>query len=422
MYKGAFVQVLKFRFGLVTVAVSAASHDRVDEGIATLMKNIGTDNRSSVVARSILLSLTTAIALFLASCVTKQSSQSALRPGQELKPAGEDETIQNIITLLSTQLERQYSAPNESFLRDTHPKSDGCLKAEFKVQDGIPAAYKHGIFAVPTSYKAWLRFSNSAPEVTPDIDRDFRGLAIKLFGVEGERLPLPGDEQHTQDFLFVAFPAFFAGNPADFFDFFDKTFNGGRLGSLEYFATRPQALKNTLQGRQRFGNPLDITWFSVAPFLLGQRNSDGSGLAVKYKIKSCVPREDSIPEDPDYNYLRAAMERRLATEDQCLWFLVQPQGDPQAMPIEDTLTAWDEEKAPFIPVAQITIPKQTFSSPAQREFCENLSFNPWHGLQVHQPLGGINRARKVVMKALSDLRLTQRGMTRREPTGLETFP
>jgi hypothetical protein len=73
-------------------------------------------------------------------------------------------------------------------------------------------------------------------------------------------------------------------------------------------------------------------------------------------------------------------------------------------------------------VAQITIPKQTFSSPAQREFCENLSFNPWHGLQVHQPLGGINRARKVVMKALSDLRLTQRGMTRREPTGLETFP
>ena len=38
------------------------------------------------------------------------------------------------------------------------------------------------------------------------------------------------------------------------------------------------------------------------------------------------------------------------------------------------------------------------------QHCENLSFNPWHSLPAHRPLGGINRARKVVYPALSKLR------------------
>jgi hypothetical protein len=104
-----------------------------------------------------------------------------------------------------------------------------------------------------------------------------------------------------------------------------------------------------------------------------------------------------------------------------MWFSLQKQGDPREFPIEDTLAIWDEAKSPFIRVAQITVPKQTFGSPAQREFCENLSFNPWHGLEAHRPLGGINRARRDEMKAISDLRLRQRGVERVEPTGYETF-
>ena len=104
-----------------------------------------------------------------------------------------------------------------------------------------------------------------------------------------------------------------------------------------------------------------------------------------------------------------------------MWFLMQKQGDPREFPIEDTLAIWDEEKSPFIRVARITVPRQTFGSPAQLEFCENLSFNPWHGLEAHRPLGGINRARRDEMKAISDLRLRQRGVERIEPTGDETF-
>lgn len=360
-------------------------------------------------------------AILAAGCLSACASDGTLKPGEERVVDGEEQTIADIGNLLATQLARQYG--DEPFLRDTHPKSNGCVKAEFRVDDDIPAEFKNGVFKQPASYKAWLRFSNSAPQLTHDIEKDFRGLAIKLFDVEGKRLPVPGDEQQTQDFLFIAFPAFFAGNPSDFLAFFEANFNGDRLDRSGYILKRPRAALNTLQGWQRFGNPLEITWYSVAPFLIGRQQADGSGLAVKYKVESCTPRNVSPPEiaDTDEDYLRHAMELRLAEGDHCLEFSLQKQSDPSDMPIEDTLASWDEEQSPFIRVAQLIVPKQTFGSPAQLEFCENLSFNPWNGLKEHQPLGGINPARWDVMKNISDLRLKQRGVERTEFTCEESF-
>ena len=37
---------------------------------------------------------------------------------------------------------------------------------------------------------------------------------------------------------------------------------------------------------------------------------------------------------------------------------------------------------------------------AERDaFCDSLSFNPWHGISAHQPMGHINRARRYVYDA-----------------------
>ncbi len=360
------------------------------------------------------------IVSLLCMLATGCTHSTGLQLGQEKVPDGEKQTIENIKTLLSTQLAKQYEG--KEFLRDTHPKSNGCVKARFTVEQNLPKQYQAGVLQRGQSYPAWMRFSNSAPEVTHDKDLDFRGLGIKLMGVEGKRLPIPGDEQHTQDFLFIAFPGFFAGNPQDFFEFFDGEFNGGPLATKGYFLKRPRALKNTLKGRQQFANPLEITWFSVAPFQLGQPNTDGSAkMTVKYQVKSCTERQSPLPENPSYDYLEDAMEKDLAQGDWCLEFSIQPQTDPDTMPIEDTLTVWDEQESPFIKVATIHIPQQTFTSDDQKLFCEDLSFNPWHGLTAHKPLGGINRARRDEMKTISDLRLKQRGITRIEPTGNESF-
>lgn len=359
--------------------------------------------------------------LTISACVHAPSG-----PAQEVIPENEPQTVNDIIALLSNQLEKQYEG--QAFRRDTHPKSNGCVKGQFLIEGNVPEKFRHGIFKETRSYSAWIRFSNSAPELTHDKDPDFRGLAIKLFDVEGERLPVPGDEQQTQDFLFVAFHAFFAGNPQHFHDFFDAVFNKGKLGVAWYFITHPRAFVNTLQGRQQFANPLEITWFSVAPFLLGPEQPENKRRAVKYKVQSCKKHDSSIPDDPSYNYLREAMAKELASGGACLEFLIQEQTNPATMPIEDTLTAWDEEESPFVKVATIEIPAQTipmdqpdFNDDPRLQFCENLSFNPWHGLKAHKPIGGINRARRDVMKAISDLRLRQRGVVRKEPTGAETF-
>jgi hypothetical protein len=96
---------------------------------------------------------------------------------------------------------------------------------------------------------------------------------------------------------------------------------------------------------------------------------------------------------------------------------VQLQDPGAKMPIEDPTIRWSEEISPYRPVARIEIPRQQFSSDAQNQFCEQLSFAPWHGLEAHRPVGGINRARKAVYNAVSERRHAHNGFERHEPQG-----
>ena len=72
--------------------------------------------------------------------------------------------------------------------------------------------------------------------------------------------------------------------------------------------------------------------------------------------------------------------------------------------IEDATFEWDEAGAPRIPMAVLRIAPQRFDSPQQMEYCEALSFTPWHALAAHQPLGGLNRSRLTAYKSVSELR------------------
>ena len=82
-------------------------------------------------------------------------------------------------------------------------------------------------------------------------------------------------------------------------------------------------------------------------------------------------------------------------------FYIQRQGDPIAMPIEDPTVEW---KSTWERVATIEIDAQDFDFPERWEWGNRLSFSPWHALEDHRPLGGINRARKIVYPASSKLR------------------
>jgi hypothetical protein len=115
------------------------------------------------------------------------------------------------------------------------------------------------------------------------------------------------------------------------------------------------------------------------------------------------------------------MQQRLDGGEARFDFMVQAQTDPYKMPLEDPSVVWDEELSPFRRVASLRIPEQSFDSAAQMTFCENLSFTPWHSLLEHRPLGGLNRARKVVYQALSKLRHQRNDAPRQEPKADESF-
>jgi hypothetical protein len=67
-------------------------------------------------------------------------------------------------------------------------------------------------------------------------------------------------------------------------------------------------------------------------------------------------------------------------------------------------TEWPEREARFYKVATIHIPRQTFDAQERDAFGEKLSFNPWHALPEHKPLGITNRLRKVIYERIDLIR------------------
>ena len=78
---------------------------------------------------------------------------------------------------------------------------------------------------------------------------------------------------------------------------------------------------------------------------------------------------------------------------------------------------FDEMKSSFDfdAVFKANVPQQVFDTDAQMKFCENLSFSPWHCLDAHRPLGGLNRLRRVLYQAISSLRHDINHAERKEP-------
>jgi len=94
----------------------------------------------------------------------------------------------------------------------------------------------------------------------------------------------------------------------------------------------------------------------------------------------------------------------LQRSDACFDFMLQFQTDPRTMPIEDATVEWKERDSPYQRVARIRIPKQNVQEPGRIKQCEDVSFNPWHSLAEHRPLGSLNRARQAIYPAMAEFR------------------
>ncbi|MBA2353379.1 MAG: hypothetical protein H0V80_01790 [Acidobacteria bacterium] len=109
-----------------------------------------------------------------------------------------------------------------------------------------------------------------------------------------------------------------------------------------------------------------------------------------------------MPEPLAATYLHEALKTRLAQAEACFDLKVQFQ--TTSMPIEDASEEWSERDSPYCAVARIRIPPQDIDDAERVASCESASFNPWHCLAVHRPLGGMNRARREIYRAMSQFR------------------
>jgi hypothetical protein len=331
--------------------------------------------------------------------------------GEKLQP--DEEIIANQITEQIVQsIRSQYSSGNA--LRDAHPKAHGCVRAEFHVSKSIPKNLAQGIFIPDKTYSAWIRFSNASGDATrADDKKDARGMAIKLLGVPGKKI-LENDEQAlTQDFIMINHPVFFVDEPLRYLSFIEDTNSKSTLKKLHIpFALGFKGTLNALgASNSKISNPVQARYWSMVPYQLGL---GADRQAVKYSARPCSLNADTVLNQSDPNFLRAALQATLNKKDVCMEFLIQPRTSNKML-VENSMNEWKEDKAPFYKVATIHIPQQVFNTSDQNKFCENLSFTPWHSLPEHKPLGAINRLRKVIYENISIVRHEMNSTQRQEP-------
>ncbi len=344
------------------------------------------------------------------------------RPNENFKIAeerplpDEEKHVDSIISSFQQQM-RGLWKPG-AFERGGNTKTQGIVRADFVVHDGLPAQFRHGIYAQPRTYRAWVRFSGPGPYITPDIDDvGFMSISIKLMGVTGPKLA--DDEKFTLDMFGVSTPTFVT---ADVRSNAHLQLNSLKNAPIFHFLNfdQPHLLDLVMQAlwTKTQSSPFEAPYFSCVPYLLGEGQAMQYSVWPKTKKRTPIPR---LPFRPPDDHLRNAMVAALDAGDVDLDIRLQLQTDPHLMPIENNAVLWPEKLSPRVSVATLHIPQQKFDSVAQLEFARRLSYNPWHCIAEHRPLGNQSRARRRMYWELSQLRHGMNAVPRYEPTGDEVF-
>lgn len=332
---------------------------------------------------------------------------------QEQIPAGEAAMTQDIIQT-AIRIVDQHREPTR-YLRDAHAKAHGCVQAQVSVATDLDPALRQGVFSEPgKTWQAWMRLSNGNAYPQFDNMKDARGMAIKLLGVPGDQL-LPSQQgRGEQDFVMFNHANFFVSDVAEYRQNVAAQADGKKvMAFLPGWDPRQWQVRHLFIALATLSeappSPLLTTYFSVSPYKFGNLNAK---FRVTPEAGTCPAYTPPTQNRDVPNFLRSALYQQLSTDRQpaCFALQIQTQDATRYMPIEDTSVQWKESDAPFQTVAHIQVPAQDFDTPAQNLMCDNLSFSPWHGIEAHRPIGGINRLRKAVYEAVSAYRLERNGV------------
>ena len=276
--------------------------------------------------------------------------------------------------------------------RTLHRKQLAAAQGTLEVLDGLPPYARHGLFAAPHDFEAWVRLSNGGVDRAADHVPDIRGFALRVFGVQGPSA-LGDGPARSQDFTLINHQAFAFSSSAEFVDFAVAASRGNgelfrhifrRYGVLG--APRQIGKMVRIMGKPFSGFATE-TLYSALPMANGP-------YAVRVRL---APSEANGKPQPgakrDWSGDFAERLRRgpLHWDLQLQFFASE-----ELTPIEDASVNWP---TPYTTVARLMLPQQDLAAPENIAFAERVEagvVDPWQGLAEHRPLGDVQRARKVV--------------------------
>jgi hypothetical protein len=355
-----------------------------------------------------------------------------LRYGNSIELAPPDEAqLTELIVASMGRVNRKIFDQHRHALRDAHAKSHGILKGELEVYPDMPQHLRQGIFATPKRYPVIVRLSTAPGDLQSDRMPALYGMAIKVLGVIGNKL-LSGDEGHNQDFLLVNHPVMPFGNVVSYWAFQQRmeklaesssdvqpaaTEKPSDAAAMDALEALPASLRAV--AAVPYSHILGATFHSMAALRFGSYVAKLSVAPLSNSVRSLagtpIPDGDSALRDLIVDFFRkdsAEYELR-----------AQLLTDLRQMPIEDASVPWPEDLSPHQPIAKLTFPAQDPYSPARRVYADDvLSFNPWHCIEEHRPLGSIMRIRIKAYEMSSSFRHQMNVQPRVEPKDINELP
>ena len=281
--------------------------------------------------------------------------------------------------------------------RALHRKQVLGVGAVLDVLPGLPDAARHGVFAFPGRFEAWVRLSNGGADRASDRKPDVRGFAIQAQGVQGPSALGQGATQ-VQSFLLINQPAFAFPRSDEFVDLVMHATQGPKA-MIRYLFKRYGwwgGFQKIRRFAKSFGKPFtgfaSEVFYSAAPIACGPYAARVRLVPVGQSAltKGKPSKKDQVDWAADFKQQLARGPLRF---DLQLQFFV----DETRTPIEDASVDWPETVSPYVTVAHLTVPEQD-SSAAQvlADRIEAAAIDPWAALMAHRPLGEVMRARKVV--------------------------
>lgn len=350
-------------------------------------------------------------------------------PAFEIVTDGEAEVARGL-TEAMLAIQRRTHADIGYAHRAVHAKAHGYVRARFEVLPGLDPELAQGLYAEPATYDAVMRFSTTPGDVLGDAVSSPRGVALKVIGVPGARLP--GSEGYrTQNYVLGNSPSFQVATAAAFLT---------QLRVLAAATGRAEGAKEVLSVLSRNANAalaqvglksatlttlagqpttelLGDSFFSQGPLLHGEYFGKVLVAPVSSELVALSGHPLDLAGHPDA--IREGVSRHFAVLPATWELRVQLATDIGRMPVEDAATEWPEDESPYCPVARITaLPQESWSDEWWALVEDGMAFSPWVGLAAHRPLGSIMRARRPAYAAAREYRAQANAVAIDEPAAL----